>query len=82
MNDLHWISAVFSPTGGTAAIAKAITGGHGHVVDLSVPAPVTPVADSTVLLAAAPVFGGRIPAVALERLGALSGRGPGVAVAG
>ena len=33
MNDLHWISAVFSPTGGTAAIAKAITGGHGHVVD-------------------------------------------------
>ena len=81
MNDLHWISAVFSPTGGTAAIAKAITGGQGHVVDLSVPVPVTPVADNTVLLAAAPVFGGRIPAVALERLAALSGSGPAVAVA-
>lgn len=81
MNDLHWISAVFSPTGGTAAIAKAITGGQGHVVDLSVPAPSTPVAGNTVLLAAAPVFGGRIPAVALERLAALSGSGPAVAVA-
>ena len=57
MNSLHWISAVFSPTGGTAALAKAITGGQGQVVDLSVPAPVTPVADNAVLLAAAPVFG-------------------------
>ena len=81
MNSLHWISAVFSPTGGTAALAKAITGGQGQVVDLSVPAPVTPVADNAVLLAAAPVFGGRIPAVALERLAALSGSGPAVAVA-
>ena len=81
MNDLHWISAVFSPTGGTTAIAKAITGGQGHVVDLSVPAPSTPVAGNTVLLAAAPVFGGRIPAVALARLAALSGNGPAVAVA-
>lgn len=81
MNSLHWISAVFSPTGGTAALAKAITGGQGQVVDLSVPAPVTPVADNAVLLAAAPVFGGRIPAVALERLAALNGSGPAVAVA-
>ena len=72
MTDFHWLSAIFSPTGGTAAFAKAFPGGHGHVVDLSVPAPVTPVADSPVLLAAAPVFGGRIPAVALERLAALS----------
>lgn len=81
MNKPHWISAVFSPTGGTAAIAKAITGGQGQVVDLCVPAPMTPVADTTVLLAAAPVFGGRIPAVALERLAALKGSGPAVAVA-
>ena len=81
MCEFQWFSALFSPTGGTAAIASAITGGRGQVVDLTVPAPVAPVAGNTVLLAAAPVFGGRIPAVALERLAALSGSGPAVAVA-
>ena len=81
MNEPHWISAVFSPTGGTAAVAKAVTGGIGQVVDLSHPVPETPVPDNAVLLAAAPVFGGRIPAVALERLAALKGSGPAVALA-
>ena len=80
MNDRHWLSALFSPTGGTAAIAKAITGGAGQVVDLSVPAPDTPVPASAVMLAAVPVFGGRIPAVALDRLAALHGSGPAAAV--
>ena len=81
MNEPHWISAVFSPTGGTAAVAKAVTGGMGQVVDLSRPVPETPVPDNAVLLAAVPVFGGRIPAVALERLAALKGSGPAVALA-
>ena len=81
MNEPHWISAVFSPTGGTAALAKAVTGCAGQVIDLSRPVPETPVADNAVLLAAAPVFGGRIPAVALERLAALKGSGPAVALA-
>ncbi|OUN21131.1 hypothetical protein B5G34_12330 [Flavonifractor sp. An82] len=81
MNEPHWISAVFSPTGGTAAVAKAVTGGMGQVVDLSHPVPETPVPDNAVLLAAAPVFGGRIPAVALERLAALKGSGPAVVLA-
>ena len=80
MNNPHWISAVFSPTGGCAAIAKAITGGQGQVVDLSLPVPHTPVADSALMLAVVPVFGGRVPAVALERLAALQGSGPAAAV--
>lgn len=81
MNNPHWVSAVFSPTGGTAAIAKAITGGRGLAVDLSVPTPIVPVSPTSLLLAAAPVFGGRIPAVALKRLSTLTGSGPAVAVA-
>ena len=81
MNEPHWISAVFSPTGGTAAITKAVTGGASQVIDLSRLVPETPVADNAVLLVAAPVFGGRIPAVALERLAALKGSGPAVALA-
>lgn len=80
MNNPHWISAVFSPTGGCAAIAKAITGGQGQVVDLSLPAPNIPVPDNDLVLAVVPVFGGRVPAVALERLAALHGSGPAAAV--
>lgn len=80
MNEYHWISAVFSPTGGTAAIARAVTGGRGLTVDLSAPPPVTPVGEDCLLLAAAPVFGGRVPAVALERLAACTGSGPAAAV--
>lgn len=81
MNEPHWISAVFSPTGGTAALARAITGGQGQVLDLSAPVPGIPVPEGAVVLAAVPVFGGRVPAVALERLAALKGSGPAVAVA-
>nr|WP_317324020.1 4Fe-4S binding protein [uncultured Flavonifractor sp.] len=81
MHESRWLSAVFSPTGGTAAIVKAITGGQGQVLDLSAPTPAIPVPEGAVVLAAVPVFGGRVPAVALERLAALKGSGPAVAVA-
>ncbi len=75
-----WITALFSPTGGTAAVARGITGGNDTVIDLSVPAVPQVIPGDRVLLAAAPVFGGRIPALALERLAALQGSGPAVAL--
>ena len=75
-----WITALFSPTGGTAAVARGITGGNDAVVDLSVPVAPQVIPSDRVLLAAAPVFGGRIPALALERLTALQGNGPAVAL--
>lgn len=81
MTEPRWITALFSPTGGTAAVARAVTGGRGQIIDLSLPTPPTPVPTDALLLAAVPVFGGRAPAVALERLAALSGSGPAVALA-
>lgn len=75
-----WITALFSPTGGTAAVARGITGGQDTVIDLSFPVPPQVIPGDRVLLAAAPVFGGRIPAPALERLAALQGDGPAVAL--
>lgn len=81
MADPRWITALFSPTGGTAAVARAVTGGRGQIIDLSRPVSPAPVPSGALLLAAVPVFGGRVPAVALERLAALSGSGPAVALA-
>lgn len=82
---MDWITAVFSPTGGTARVAEAIVrGGKGEVrkIDLSAPTAAETVGEGRVLLAAVPVYGGRVPAVALERLAALKGAGgPAVAVA-
>ncbi len=64
MNASQWISAVFSPTGGCEKIAAAITQGMAvRKVDLC-----TPVAMEAVqvpLLAVVPVYGGRVPEVAL-----------------
>ena len=78
MSNYSWINAYFSPTGGTIKVARAITQGSGcpvREVDLS--AQVSPAAlnPDEILLAAVPVFGGRVPAVALERLSALKGNG-------
>lgn len=81
MTESRWITALFSPTGGTAAVARAVAGGRGQIIDLSRPTPPTPVPAGALLLAAVPVFGGRAPAVALERLAALEGSGPAVALA-
>ena len=52
------------------------------MVDLSVPVVPETVGPDEILLATVPVFGGRVPAVAPERLSALKGSGqPAVAVA-
>lgn len=81
---MEWIKAVFSPTGTTETVAAAVAEGSGAAVrSVALSAPVAPqsVGEDAVLLAAMPVFGGRVPAVALERLAALKGNGgPAVAV--
>lgn len=81
----QWINAIFSPTGGTAKVARSIAKGSGlEVREVDLSAPVTPeeLPEGAVLAAAVPVFGGRVPAAALERLAALKGKGnPAVAVA-
>lgn len=79
MKEIQLINACFSPTGTTCQVARAIAVGFGCSVtemDLSVSdCMVGQLQENTVLLAAAPVYGGRIPAVALERLSQLRGRG-------
>lgn len=78
MKPARWVIAHFSPTGTTVKTARAIAEGSGcpfREVDLSVSGTPEPVAADELLLAAAPVFGGRIPAVALKRLAALKGSG-------
>lgn len=59
------IKAVFSPTGGTRCIADAMAP-TARLVDLC--APVTTRVVEEPLLAVLPVFAGRVPEVALERL--------------
>lgn len=79
MKEIQLINAYFSPTGTTCHVARTIAEGFGSPVaemDLSVSGcMVGQLQENTVLLAAAPVYGGRIPAVALERLSQLRGRG-------
>ena len=78
MKEIQWLNAYFSPTGTTYSIAKAIAEGTGCPVaemDLSNPNCGAELSENTVLLASAPVYGGRIPAVALERLSRLPGKG-------
>lgn len=85
MSNYSWVNAYFSPTGTTAKVARAIAQGSGcsvREVDLSVPASSETLGSDEILLVAVPVFGGRVPAVALERLSVLKGNGqPAVAVA-
>lgn len=80
MSSAEWISAVFSPTGGCEKVASAITQGMAvRRVDLC--APVAAESVSAPLLAVVPVYGGRVPEVALERLRVLKGNGgPAIAV--
>lgn len=78
MKENRWVLAVFSPTGGTQKVARAIAAGTGwpcREIDLSAPFDPPALEEDEVLLAAMPVFGGRIPAVAAEALGRLSGEG-------
>lgn len=84
MSGYSWVNAHFSPTGTTVKVARAVAQGSGcsvREVDLSAPVSLAALGADEVLLAAVPVFGGRVPAVALERLSALKGSGqPAVAV--
>lgn len=78
MKEMQLLNAYFSPTGTTYQVAKSIAQGAGCPVaemDLSNPNCDAELSETTVLLATAPVYGGRIPAVALERLSRLPGKG-------
>ena len=85
MSNYSWVNAHFSPTGTTVKVARAVAQGSGctvREVDLSKPVTPAAVGSDEILLVAMPVYGGRVPAVALERLSALKGNGqPAVAVA-
>ncbi len=85
MENYSWVNAHFSPTGNTVKVARAVAEGSGcsvREVDLSAPVSPETLGANEILLAVMPVFGGRVPAVALERLSALKGNGqPAVAVA-
>lgn len=84
MHESRWIVAHFSPTGGTAKVARSIAqGASASVREVDLSAPISPETEDTdqILLVAVPVFGGRVPAVALERLACLKGQNtPAVAV--
>lgn len=78
----NWITAVFSPTGGCSKIATSIAGSRmSSRIDLCTPQAPAEVAADTPLLAVLPVYGGRLPAVAIQRLQSLQGKGgPAIAV--
>lgn len=84
MENIKLLNAYFSPTGGTAKTAAAVAAGACcpvSVYDLCERGAKVP-DDYTALLAAVPVYGGRVPAPALERLAMLKGKGrPAAALA-
>lgn len=78
MNNIQLLNAYFSPTGTTYQVAQTIAEGFGCPVtemDLSCPDCGGQLQENTVLLATAPVYGGRIPEAAVERLSRLQGKG-------
>lgn len=78
MNETKWIIAHFSPTGTTYKVARAIAEGSECPIaemDLSAADCSAELTHNSVLLAAIPVYGGRVPAVAIERLSKLQGNG-------
>lgn len=78
-----WLKAVFSPTGGCCAIADAIVTDVAGTrdVDLTFPSAAREVSADMPLLAVVPVYGGRVPEPAIERLKKIKGQGgPAVAV--
>lgn len=84
MKNYRMLVAHFSPTGTTLKIARSIAQSIGfpiHEIDLSTPIEVLSAQDGDILLAAMPVYGGRVPAIALERLSQINGMGqPAVAI--
>lgn len=85
MNITKWTVAHFSPTGGTKRIADAIAAGFDTPIrELDLTGHITPPAleEGEALLAVLPVYAGRVPEIALERLSLLKSKGlPAVAVA-
>ena len=78
MNIKKWIVAHFSPTGGTKRVADAIAAGFGTTVeemDLTKTDAKATLGTNDGLMAVLPVFAGRVPQVALERLAAIKGNG-------
>lgn len=68
----------FSPTGGTKEVGEIFCGEISEnvkLVDLGQPKSMVEEAQSELIVAAVPVFGGRIPAVAAKKLSELDGRG-------
>lgn len=82
MNTISLTQAVFSPTGGAQRVADAMVGAAmQHVNKIDLCAEVEPLPLFTPLMAVLPVYGGRLPVVAVERLRKISGQGqPAVAV--
>ena len=77
---MAFYQVVFSPTGGTAKVSDILSKALGNrctTVDLTAPEGVSAPAFTSedVCIIAVPVFGGRVPAVAAQRLGRLSGNG-------
>ena len=67
----------FSPTGSTLRVAQAIANGIGtqtQAIDLSLPHSRDTVCLSPLAVIAMPVYAGRVPSVAVERLRELSSR--------
>ena len=78
---MRTVEIIFSPTGGTEKVAHIISGGWGspvETIDLSNPKTDFThyeIAPEDQVLVAMPSFGGRAPAVAIERLKRLRGNG-------
>lgn len=69
---------IFSPTGGTQAVANALAG--GQVVDLcdrSLDFSAVTQTEQDVAVIAVPSYGGRVPEIAVERLRRVQGGGAG-----
>lgn len=78
MNTSKWIIAHFSPTGGTKRVADAIAAGFSVPIaqmDLTKADSAVTLGEHDGLMAVLPVFAGRVPQIALERLSALKGSG-------
>lgn len=78
MKPTRLLTACFSPTGATGKVAGAVAEGIAYPnegLDLSAAVEAADIGADTLLLAAVPVYGGRVPAVALERLSRLRGCG-------
>lgn len=83
---MKYIQFVFSPTGGTQKVADAITQVWSSVVqnedlsDTSKNFSSVHIGEDDFVLIAVPSFGGRVPAVAIERLAGLKGNGAKCAI--